>query len=106
MQNAFSGPKLMKDSLPFSAAISPAVFVPWIPKRTIKLETITSFAEIPATSATTICQKPRPTGASSGTSRETSFAPKLAAISEVYPCGPKFKINQIIFLLYAPKRPE
>ena len=65
------------------------------PKSTAQLETTTSLAEIPAISATTICQKPRPMGAKKGTSHLPSMAPKLDAISVEYPWGPKFKSTQI-----------
>ena len=40
----------------------------WIPKSTDRRRTpTTSLAEMPAISATTICQKPRPAGANTGT---------------------------------------
>ena len=60
-QMAFSPPKPMAVSAPaMSAAPLP------VPSTTAQLETTTSFAEMPAMSATTICQKPSPIGANAG----------------------------------------
>ncbi len=65
------------------------------PKRTAKLETTTSFAEMPDMSATTICHIPRPAGTRSGTRKRPIAAPKLSAGFSTSPRGPKFNTNHI-----------
>src|SRR5699024_11573772 len=65
-------------------------------KRTLQLETTTSFAAIPEIRATAICQYPSPAGASKGTRAFPMIAPKLSEISDTKPCGPRFMTPHII----------
>lgn len=79
-KKAFSGPK----PIPVSAEEKTAI--PWgelaltIPDRTAQLETTTSLADMPAISAASIYQDPRPIGAKTGTSHLPSMAPKLDSV--------------------------
>ncbi len=65
------------------------------PNSTAKLDTTTSFAEIPDSSATPICHMPSPAGARTGTSSRPRPAPKLSAGFSTMPVNPKFSTNQI-----------
>ncbi len=62
---------------------------------TAQEDTTTSFAEMPAMSATTICQNPKPMGAKKGTIHWPIWEPKVWDMSREYPWGPKFKRNHM-----------
>ena len=65
------------------------------PNSTEKEETTTSLAEMPEISATAICHRPSPAGASTGTRKRPMAAPKLSEGSVTIPRMPKFRTNQI-----------
>ena len=67
-----------------------------IPNNTEKLDTTTSFAEIPEIKATAICHIPSPAGLSTGSNTFPIEAPKLSDTCSVIPWKLKFSKNQRI----------
>ena len=75
------GPKPIPFNADAKALIPSGELALTMPNNTAQLDTTTSLAEIPAISATAICQKPRPMGAKKRTSHLPSMDPKLWDIS-------------------------
>ncbi len=97
MQYAFRGPNSGSIAFRFSAtAPRPAAVSAFpTPKSTEKLDTTTSFAEMPAIRDTMICHRPRPAGRISGSNHFPIAAPKLSAGLSTMPDVPKFSTSQI-----------
>ena len=90
---AFKLPNPAAVSAAVKADIPSAELILLIPYKTEKLDTTTSFAEMPEIRATAICQLPRPAGRSTGSKIWPKAAAKLCETSETNPSGPEFKTN-------------
>ena len=95
---AFKGPNPMPASSSANAAMPSAELAFTMPNSTAQLETTTSFAEMPAISATAICQKPSPTGMNTGAMNLPTYAAKLLPMSSTNPPGPKYSSAHIIMV--------